>query len=261
MEPRPVTRYRTPAYPTKLEVRASPALLQSAAMPAWMRATGAGGALAAFLAFNAGCERKDAPAAEGVKAAAAIVAPIFEHGEGRGATGCVVVTPPVFLSEEEALQIIREELRLAGLELESRDVVLDGVTLPPKPASSWDAGVPGGKAPPVDAGDARGRVAIEFVSDADYFAWGGVPSGVSAQSWDFKSVAKDVAAAVGAKGRGVYFGVFYDPGDARDDAIYGDARGGREYRDSRTSRELQSRRMLRLQVKDFADWLKGQGVL
>ena len=42
--------------------------------------------------------------------AVAIVAPIFQHGEGRGATGCIVMSPPVFLSEEEALLVVREEL-------------------------------------------------------------------------------------------------------------------------------------------------------
>ncbi len=51
------------------------------------------------------------------------VAPIFEHGEGRGATGCVVIVPPVFLSEEEALQIANEELAQHRIQLVNGTVV------------------------------------------------------------------------------------------------------------------------------------------
>ena len=45
------------------------------------------------------------------KQASVLVAPIFEHGKGRGATGCIVIAPPVFLSEEDARQAIEEELK------------------------------------------------------------------------------------------------------------------------------------------------------
>src|ERR1035438_3198523 len=41
--------------------------------------------------------------------AASHVAPLFIHGEGRGAFGCVATNPPIFLSEDEAKQVIREE--------------------------------------------------------------------------------------------------------------------------------------------------------
>jgi hypothetical protein len=60
-----------------------------------------------------------------------VVAPIFEHGEGRGATGCVVVTFPVFLSEEEAMQVIREELAEHGIDL-TRGPDLEGLTVMPR---------------------------------------------------------------------------------------------------------------------------------
>jgi len=42
------------------------------------------------------------------------VAPVFAHGEGRGATGCIVMSPPVFLSEDEAIKIILDKLRAEG---------------------------------------------------------------------------------------------------------------------------------------------------
>ena len=38
-----------------------------------------------------------------------LVAPVFIHGEGTGAYGCIAVTAPFFLSEEEAWEIIKSE--------------------------------------------------------------------------------------------------------------------------------------------------------
>ena len=38
-----------------------------------------------------------------------LVAPVFIHGEGTGAYGCIAVTAPFFLSEAEAWEIIKSE--------------------------------------------------------------------------------------------------------------------------------------------------------
>ena len=46
-----------------------------------------------------------------------VVAPIFEHGSGHGYTGCIAVAPPSFLSEEEAMQVIKYELAKHGVKL------------------------------------------------------------------------------------------------------------------------------------------------
>ena len=83
MEPKPVKRGRPPAYPTRREV------LAGAASLGLVNLTG----LRLVLA-ESGEQRIS-------------VTPIFEHGTGRGATGCIVVSSPVFLSEEEAMQVIR----------------------------------------------------------------------------------------------------------------------------------------------------------
>jgi hypothetical protein len=42
------------------------------------------------------------------------VAPIFTHGKGRGSTGCIVMSPPVFISEDEAIKIILDKLKAEG---------------------------------------------------------------------------------------------------------------------------------------------------
>jgi hypothetical protein len=67
----------------------------------------------------------------------AIVAPIFERGEGRGADGCMVMSPPVFLSEEAALQVIREEMAVKGVQLRTNQTTLAGVTV----RALWKPGV------------------------------------------------------------------------------------------------------------------------
>jgi hypothetical protein len=47
------------------------------------------------------------------------VAPLFNHGNGIGTFGCVVVMPPVFINEQEAKQIILNEFKKCGLIFDS----------------------------------------------------------------------------------------------------------------------------------------------
>jgi hypothetical protein len=53
-----------------------------------------------------------------------IVAPIFNHGEGIGGIGCIVMTPPVFLCEEEARKIIEDELGKVGIKFDKHNFIL-----------------------------------------------------------------------------------------------------------------------------------------
>ncbi|MHC5053308.1 MAG: hypothetical protein ACYTKD_01175 [Planctomycetota bacterium] len=233
--------------------------------------------------------------------ARAVVAPIFEHGEGRGATGCVVVSPPVFLSEEEALQIITEELAANGVKMPERDLVLKGVAVSPR---VYERGPeePREKARLVedkeaagplelDATDAGGEIAVEFVSRQDYSTLGGANPGrgriaskpivnedgtisVSGGGWgssvseyDFKDAAGWVSKAVASQGPGLYFGAFYDPMTYTERAWSSGRKAlSKEERDSlwekaKADAAARSRALLREQVKDFVEWLKGQGVI
>jgi hypothetical protein len=112
-------RCRRAAYPTRLEVLEDPELLTWHLPAAWRHLPAMSGAIGFFLGVNLTVNpaEEKAGAAKPTANTAAVVAPIFEHGEGRGATGCVVTSPPVFLSEEEALQVIREELAKRGVAL------------------------------------------------------------------------------------------------------------------------------------------------
>jgi hypothetical protein len=154
MKIRPVQTYPAPGYPTREQARQDPDLLKN--VPArWEKAPGFAALLGLLALTSSGAEAAEdgapPPAAaldpEGggergtaadVQRAGAIVAPILDEAlerDGRGAFGCVAISPPSFLSEDEALELIRTELEAAGLRLRD-DAVLEDMTAPTGPAES-----------------------------------------------------------------------------------------------------------------------------
>lgn len=270
MDVKPVKRYRVPAYPTRLEVLADPDILANNVPHNWHQNAVTAAALGAFLAANA-CAQAD-PGAKSLLPKAAVVAPIFEHGSGRGSTGCVAVAPPVFLSEEEALQVITEELTGAGLEVTATNVVLKRVKISQHIEKLDEFGNDGkwllndipelAEPLSIDITDDKHRVAVEYVSESDYFRLGGPRSFSTSQRYDFCEVATGVAKAVEKKGPAVYFGAFYDPLVQADRSQFRDEKDCRKrWEQEQAQGEAEAKRLLRLQVKDFVDWLKGQGVI
>jgi hypothetical protein len=272
MQPTPLKRYRIPGYPTRLEVLAQPELLERHLPPGW-RATAEMASLAAMLLAASGCTttRTLKPSA------AAIVAPVFRHGEGRGVMGCEVIAPPMFLSEEEAMQVIAEELSQVGIDVAKRNVAITGVIITPRTESytqkggKWERQIREGeaKALEVDILDEEHKVAVEYVSPNDYSVLGGVQSEKSVQDFDLKEVARGLAKEVRRQAKGVRFGILYDP-HAKPPKAFSPAPVHREqdperwkqwWEDLGASARTESKRLLRLQVKDFIDWLKGQGVI
>jgi hypothetical protein len=256
MKSKPVRKYAQPNYPTRLEIAVRPALLHRHQPPAWRKwpeLTGAAGLF--LLADTARLPAADSPSNGGqtppqIKALT-LVAPIFEHGEGRGATGCVVMSPPAFLSEEEALQVIREELATSGVKAWQTNFVVPGVKITP---ALWEIYQEDGKmqfVPPSEkplvasAADSKRKVAVEFVSERNCHRLGAPASSSTVQSYNLKAVAKSVAAEVQKQGQEkLYFGTFYDP-------LAGTWRSGK----------AESQRLLRLQVQDFIQWLQAQGAI
>ena len=199
MEPRPVLQHTTPAYPTRREFLAA----------------GAAGLAAAGIS---GCGRDAEVSLE--------VAPVFAHGEGRGATGCIVLAPPVFLSEEEALQVIREELARVGIKLD------EGMSLPevtveyedpyaiqmrsgdnwlgePVPIVSFPADLA--------AVDRRQRVGVAMVTQDDCHRFHDEFTFSSVSAFDTKGVAQAIADALHKQAKqDLCIGVFYDPLEKRD---------------------------------------------
>jgi hypothetical protein len=154
MKAEAVHRSRIPVYPTRRQLLADPAILERHQPPLWRATDEIAKAVTLFLAANlAGCGGGDAgrdagggksaaKSLDGLRSApapvATIVAPIFEHGEGRGGIGCVAVSPPVFLSEEEAMRVIQEEIGRSGVELTRRRDTWADVAIPTR-WEQWDS--------------------------------------------------------------------------------------------------------------------------
>ena len=223
-----------------------------------------------------------------------IVAPIFVYGEGRGSTGCMAVAPPAFLSEDDAMQIIKEELGKHGFKL-GKGGDLEGVEMQMLVPNIYEFKEEEGKKleTPVtlhaDGIEFAKGVAIEFVSKLDldvlrdkYFQEKLKRRDFSFHTssgrfYDTKKMAEYLAKE--AKGKGnkkIYLGVFYDPAE-RNTSLLDSLREkwkaieeGREIpkkkekpmtweeREEHTRNE--SKKKLRQQVSDFADWLGEQGV-
>lgn len=274
MKPKRVKHYRKPGYPTRHDVISDPELLRRNLPPGWRSIPGMAGSIALFLAANSvvqGAEKKAAGPGH-----AAIVAPIFDHGEGRGSIGCIVVAPPVFLSEEEAWQVIDEELAKRGVKLPEARVKLPGVHIPHR---MRDYNLKDGKleeritemggsaeALSVDRANAQKQIAVEFISQREYSKVGGPSSMSSVQSYDFKETAKSLAQDIRKQAQEkVYLGLLYDSLAKTPDlntlrSLPQESRT-KAYRAMQQEAASESKRLLRLQVQDFLKWLEAQGAI
>jgi hypothetical protein len=247
MEPKPVQSQREPAYPTRREVLA--------------------GAASAALVNLIGCDFVLAETEGG----GITVAPIFAHGEGRGATGCTIAAPPAFLSEEEGMQIVREELAKHGINLKAggtweavrlrariekhklikredgHTVIKDSIAEAPREAKPLKLG----------GIDADKKIAVEFISFTNYRDLGGLINVTASENYDFKNTAEYVADQVKNHGKeDVFFGAFYDPAANAAAKEPKDRKTDRKGRMERSMKE--SEELLRRQAQDFVDWLKEQ---
>lgn len=180
--------------------------------------------------------------------------PIFAHGTGRGSYGCESVAPPVFLSEEEAMQVIQEECAAQGIDI-SGEKTISG-TFPA--TSTLPEAISGSDSDKTYTGDLKLDgysedlgIGVEFVSTDDIKDWRSNPRSISTvDEYDLKGTAQRLVDCT----EGV--AVFYDP--TADD--YREFTGSNEESYVESSKE-KSLEELREQVRDFLQWLKGQGVI
>lgn len=247
----------------------------------------------AFAVWAVGCQRaQDKGAGEAGRdtSAAALVAPVFEHGTGlvRGPWVISGARPiPVQLSEADARDVIQEELARSGIHCTVHDRVLDDVIISGigfVAGFDWVTGEYYARYTPcsapleADLADPERHIYIEYVADDEYLTF---CAAMPAQDpHDLKVVARGLAAEVAKQGRGYTFGVFYDPavGGAWDDpAKIPEAtqlaalpyppteldfeRFFQSIETSNQAWKAWAKDQLRCQVQDFAEWLKGQGVI
>lgn len=180
--------------------------------------------------------------------------PIFAHGTGRGSYGCESVAPPVFLSEEEAMQVIEEECAAQGIDLTGQKTISG--TFPA--TSTLPEAISGSESDQTYTGDLSLDgysedlgIGVEFVSTDDILDWK-ADTGMAAtvEEFDLKGTAQRLADCTDN------VAVFYDP--TADD--YREFTGSNEESYVENSKE-QSLEELRAQVRDFLQWLKAQGVI
>ncbi|UCH97234.1 MAG: hypothetical protein JSV88_10390 [Candidatus Aminicenantes bacterium] len=179
------------------------------------------------------------------------IAPLFIHGSGTGATGCIVMSPPVFLPEEEAVEIILSQLKTEGFQFEMRDHILPGV-FTREVIATYEA-----KWKPrqieldvqypfyFDLYDEQLNLGIKFVSRENYFKLGGPANTSSVQDYNMIDIAQAVREKLSDYNK-TNAAVFYDPMVNYE----------RYPRGSRKEALKQAGRELRNQVNNFIHWLK-----
>lgn len=273
----PVTRYSDPQYPTKEAVNADPRLL--AHIPRrWARNPYVLTALSLVMAAGlTACGNRqdseslfpaDSPAvsaspdpADSADSAGsapseadALDIPIFAHGTGRGSYGCESVAPPVFLSEEEAMQVISEECAAQGIDISGSKTIsgtFPATSILPEAISDHPSDETYTGELTLDGYSEALGIGIEFVSTEDILDWQAPTDvGASSEQYDLKGTAQRLADATDN------VAVFYDPAAGN----YEDFTGSNEESYAENSKE-HSMDELREQVRDFLQWLKAQGVI
>jgi hypothetical protein len=254
----PVRRYRPPSFPTRVILNTNPGLLRLAPRR-WRSNPIVLTSLATLCLLMVGCRGAKNATAPATSAQALLVAPIFHHGDGRGSWGCVVINPPVFLSEAEARSVIEEEAKQAGLKFSSTARIKD-VRVPITDSQAWLArdGSPLERAASalrprtqlvtleLDGVDTTHEVGYEFISQDDFRAWEKTSGASSESEYSMVDAAEGLTAGLAASGAKGTYGVFYDPMPA----------GTR----TQSSKDV-AEGLLREQVRDFISWLTEQGVV
>lgn len=252
MQLKPVKRYSEPTYPINTILEEHPELLY--AVPERWRGNKA--VIAALTGLCLLSASYHAQATKNVKSTPTRIAPVFQHGDGRGSFGCEAINPPVVLSEAEARQVIIEEAKRSGIVFNQKDVELPSVKIQLEVDMSL---YPEGKTEvlKLDGKDTKRNIGFEYVSMDDTELWQAASNGTAHTVEPLKAAKLLRKQLATGKPRGTY-GVFYDPfvrpksADSRNQNVTEIS----EYDASKASKEE-----LRAQVRDFIKWLKVEGVI
>lgn len=187
------------------------------------------------------------------KLAATEVAPVFAHGSGSGATGCVVMSPPVFLSEDEALEIILNELALEGYSLSRENCPVFPFKVPP---IANECGEYDGRAKiqlEMDAYNPNSNWVIQFITTDDFAKFKNDNCISSVSGYDTKQAAEIINEQL-KKQKKTNAVVFYDPVTRIDFSKPGDF-----HMHIKLAKE-ESQNLLIAQVRDFIQWLKSNNI-
>jgi len=298
----PVNKYAQPKYPTQENAKLAPELLRK--LPSrWQKnaaVVAAAGLFGAITLTSCGIlEPKLDGANSGYSPESENflnVAPVFIHGEGTGSMGCVMIAPPVFLSEQEALAIIKNIAEIEGLNFKAEPpgYIATENKIETDHKYSWDNNIYilGGGSVGLDLYDAENQVAVTFISmdkaKMHYVdAKGNVTMESSVSSYRPRELAELTAEDFAQQRGDINIGVFYDPGkDWEHEEV---VRIREEYNeklrefwkieyDEADQEKINDMYMeilreyeenvkvliaenLRSQVRDFIEWLQAQGII
>lgn len=282
MKLKPVTSYGSPRYAQRSDFVSNPQCLDDYIPDAWKSRGIVAGTIAAFFLSGCSSDNQGSTPRSGLHSVITVqpggeaeqqeepspkafdlpqVAPLFLHGDGTGATGCVMIAPPVFLTEAEACTLVCGMLKDAGLDLDVRNKTVNQVVFNKSPFP-WDTLSSPTAVPLVlDAYSTGSNLGFEFVSIDDYFDLGGAPSGSTVQSYDVKERAQALRDSLEKSGT-INAGVFYDPMPWYSIPIDSLWKMTPEEQQAQYQKlRDESISLLRLQVDDFIAWLRQQGIL
>ncbi len=277
---RKVRRQRRPGYPTRPDVGGDPGFLVRHVPSAWKKSAHMTLALSTLLA--GGCASLRGKVATGGLVAVMMAGSLVT---GRPAFACIAVTPPAYLSEEDALSVIREELMTVDVELSEGPASIDGIEMPVYRCKvKRDTEIGGGdslekeqigvRPLEVDALDPVRHIAVEFIGVNDEKTVPGVSDKVRAETYSTRMYAKMLSGEINrASGEKLRYRAFYDsqarvrlvdvprpPGMDKARAERKEAEKAFDRAKAEAVRQ-ESLKQLRVQVKDFIEWLKGQGAI
>ena len=278
MRVRAVASYSSPAYPDRTAFLSNANRLDRHLPAAWKAHGLTAGAIAAFFLSNCGSNddavgpqsgplvytsplspSKEQTVRQNEKQVA--IAPLFLHGSDRGALGCVMIAPPVFISEEDARDIIFTMFQEAGVSFEKRDSVFSDIQIDQRISMSEDRDSVTGQKPLVlDAYSSGYNLGLEYVSINDYHDLGGSANHfVSVQSYDIPEVADSLRSRLRAYDK-INAGVLYEPFEMADYSNWF-TMTQEEQQASIDAAHERAVVNLRAQVADLIAWLQAEEVI
>lgn len=298
----PIKSYKNPRYPGKELFIKKPGLLEKFAPVSWKTKAAVAGALMAFVFFGGRyllsetrnlvklhriaqkfSNEKDAetkpPTQVQLSAkpdAAYIVAPVFCHGDGIGAVGCIVTTPPTFISENSARCIIEEEFARENIFFDINDAKIQGEKqYSPIIYDSYffDQELGMGKKFYKENTNIKKPLKIDgfnkeldlgyiFISSNDYEDMTAPGFGSSVMEWNTRELAMYMQDRMERMNK-TNMAIFYDPISSVDTGGLGVnamTLGTAGFVGEKLA-SMRSKELLRQQVRDFLSWAKQEGIL
>ncbi len=276
MKIKSVKQIKRPNYPTLEYYIGNPELLSKSIPESWIRNKYVAASLATFILFgspktrvlaNSGTteifdkissdetEQTSFETQDAVK-----IAPIFAHGDGSGATGCIVMSPPVFISEDEAKTIIFKAFDAEGIKFDTIDCPEIKFTAAPI-ANDCFGDEDTSKVSlanvelKMDGYNKKLNLAIQFVSGDDYSKFrsdDGCWSSV--QGYNTKKAAEIIREELILNGK-TNTAVFYDPITSIDFKSY------KNWKKSQKEAKEEAAKLLLAQVEDFIKWIKKENII